>query len=117
MKNAENRKTKNKRTAIALACLPWGMMAWAYTYRQDKRRFFRSLTSVIFWLTITILVATVPETETIKSWSEERNIDRETTKNIMLIGASAVLAFVVVENWVKALRQTIKRSQQWYEKL
>lgn len=112
----QKRRIKNRKTAILLACLPWGIFTWLYTYEKDKKKFFRNIRSVITWLILTLLILILPDVDSIKEWLADRSLETELTQLVLLICVAAILALVVLEGWIKSLRYALRRSEDWYRK-
>lgn len=108
-------KPKNKRTAVKLAYIPWGILSLAYTFKRDKKRFARSLSSVIFWTAVVVAATILPDTATVRNWAAENRLETELTEIIILISAIVALIFVCLENWIGAWRRANNRPQKWYE--
>ena len=110
-------KSKNRRTAILLACLPGGIFTWLYTYRTDKKRFFRYLFSFLFWSLLTLAVFVLLNADSVEVWLTQRNIEVEVSRLLILIVLAALSCFTFLEGWIRALCQAVKRSEKWYKDL
>ncbi len=110
----QDRPNKNKRTALILACLPWGIFTYLYTYKKDRARFFKNLRSVILWTALTLLALILPDIDSIQQWLTERNLETEITQLVLLICLAGLTILIMLEGWLHALRKTLKRSNSWY---
>ena len=112
----QGRPNKNKRTALILACLPWGIFTYLYTYQKDRARFFKNLRSVILWSALTLLALILPDIDSIQQWLTERNLETEITQLVLLICLAGLIMLIMLEGWLHALRKTLKRSNAWYRR-
>ena len=102
--------------AIILACLPWGIFTYLYTYKKDRKKFFKNLRSVIFWSALTLLAFMLVGIDSIQQWLTERNLETEITQLVLLICLAGITIIAMLEGWLHALRNTFKRSDTWYTK-
>ena len=115
MNNLKQKKAKDKKTAVILACIPWGILTWVYTYKKDKKKLFKNLSAVVFWLVVILGAYKLPETKFVEEWLVQNNIEIELSQLILLIVSFVVLALTIILDWAKALRKAIKRSETWYK--
>ena len=99
-----------------MACLPWGIFTWLYTYKKDKKKFFRNISSVIVWTIVTLLILILPNINSIEEWLTQKNLETDLTQLVLLICSFVILALVILEGWIKSFRNTVRRSDAWYAK-
>ena len=108
-------KAKDKKTAVLLACLPGGIFTWLYTYREDKKRFFRHLFSFLFWLSLALGMFVLLNAAGTEAWLAERNVETEISRLLVLAVLAGISLFTFLAGWVRALHRAIKRPEKWYK--
>ena len=112
-------KAKDKRTAVLLSLIPWGVFCRLYTYQKDKRRLRKSLVSIAIWLGLTLSVWLLPEIESVKSWRadlNEQGTDTELAHLVLLLCVGGIFILVILEAWLQTIFDSVKRSAGWYER-
>ena len=112
-----NPAKKNKRIAVALSALPWGIFSWLYTYKTDSGRFWRNLASAGFWVGLSLGIWLLPDSGLLRDRIanlEANGVETELTHKLLLICVGGLTVIVLLESWLRALRGALKRPADWY---
>ena len=115
---SNSNKPKNKSQAVLMAFL-FGFATWAYTYREDKKKFWLA-TILSLILTILVIVVMISLVSDFSDWTLSIGNPDSDTGGLLQILKSQWLPLVIIKIgltalWLWPIIAALRRPKEWYK--